>query len=169
MQDWPTRTAVLEQTDYWQFSGRVAVKANNDGFNGKLVWSQRADNFSTTVSGPLGVGTVRIEGDRDEVTLIDGDGRKTTLKDAETDLYQRYGWTIPVTSLRYWALGIPDPAMPAETVVGDDGLLQELVQGGWTVTIGQYRDSAGQPMPRRVTAENAETRVRLVIDRWLFF
>ena len=28
-------------------------------------------------------------------------------QDAERDLYLRYGWTIPVRSLRYWALGIP--------------------------------------------------------------
>ena len=38
-----------------------------------------------------------------------------------------YGWTIPVTSLRFWALGIPDPASPAETEFGDDGQLRKLI------------------------------------------
>jgi outer membrane biogenesis lipoprotein LolB len=36
------------------------------------------------------------------------------------------------------------------------------------VIIGQYRDGGGQSMPRRIVLENVDTRVRLVIDRWIF-
>jgi outer membrane biogenesis lipoprotein LolB len=36
------------------------------------------------------------------------------------------------------------------------------------VTIDEYRDGGGQPMPRRLSASNPESRVRLVIDRWKF-
>ena len=48
---------MLAQFDDWEFSGRIAVKAAIDGFNGKLRWTQERDAFSATVSGPLGMGT----------------------------------------------------------------------------------------------------------------
>jgi outer membrane lipoprotein LolB len=77
-------------------------------------------------------------------------------------------WTIPVTSLQFWALGIPDPSMPGITRMGDDGMPSEIEQGAWQVTIEQYRESGGQPMPRKIVAVNADAKVRLVIDKWSF-
>ena len=167
---WAARTGFLAGADKFEFAARIGVKTTDDGFNGKLRWIQDGAAFEATVGGPLGVGTVRIEGEGDAVVLTDNDGARTELGDVETDLLLRYGWTIPVSSLRYWALGIPDPEAPAETRFHADGLLASLEQRGWTVIISHYRDGgAGQPMPYRFSASNAGTRVRIVIDKWLFF
>lgn len=166
---WETRTRVLGALRDWQFSGRIAVSAGDDGFNGKMRWVQDQEAFSATVSGPLGAGKVRIEGDGRSVTLTDKDGVRTRLRDAEADLQFRYGWTIPIASLRYWALGIPDPRVPAETEFDDDGQLVTLTQRDWTVRISRYRSGGGQAMPNLLSAHNSATRVRIVIDRWQFF
>ena len=103
-----------------------------------------------------------------ERRLTDKDGNVTVLENAETDLYLRYGWTIPVRSLRFWALGIPDPAIPADTEFGDDGHLSALSQGGWTVQISRYGEGGGQSMPTRLSAVSESTKVKLVIHRWAF-
>lgn len=169
MDSWETRTRVLGGVREWEFRGRVAVKAGDEGFNGKFAWTQDGDAFSATVGGPLGVGTVRIEGNGRSMELTDKDGVQTRLTDAEFELHMRYGWTIPVESLRYWALGIPDPAVPAVTGFDADGRLARLEQSGWVVQISRYREGGGQQMPRILTATNPDTRVRMVIDRWLFF
>lgn len=166
---WETRTVVLGAVREWEFRGRVAVKAGDEGFNGKFDWIQDGDAFSATVGGPLGVGTVRIQGNGRSMVLTDKDGERTELEDAERELRWRYGWTIPVESLRYWALGIPDPSVPGLTEFNSEGRLARLEQSGWTVEISRYREGAGQQMPRILTATNADTRVRMVIDRWLFF
>lgn len=166
---WETRRAVLGELREWQFKGRIAVKAGDDGFNGKFNWSQQSDTFSATVGGPMGIGTVRIEGDGRSVVLTDKDGLQTVLNDAELDLRYRYGWTIPVASLRYWALGVPDPTMSAVTEFDDEGRLSSLLQSNWTVEISSYREGGGQQMPRILTATNPDTRVRMVIDQWLFY
>ena len=168
LEDWDTRQQVLGGLQDWTFKGRVAVKAGDEGFNGKINWIQQRSRLTLTVSGPLGVGTVRIEGDGNALVLTDKDGTRTELHDAELDLRYRYGWTIPVTSLRYWALGIPDPSTPAETRFDDRGQLVNLRQSGWNVDISRYREGGGQPMPAILTASNPDTRVRMVIDSWLF-
>lgn len=167
MPDWPARNSVLGETTRWEFSGRIGVSAGEEGFNGKLWWWQRDDRFRATVSGPLGVGTVRIDGEERQIRLTDKDGEITELADPEADLRRLYGWTIPVASLRYWALGIPDPGEPAAIEFGDDDLPDTLEQRNWTVTIGQYREGAGQLMPRRISAVNGDAKVRLVIDNWV--
>lgn len=166
---WESRSAVLGEIREWEFKGRIAVKAGDEGFNGKLNWSQRDDTFTATVGGPLGIGTVRIEGDSRSVILTDNDGVETVLPDAELDLRHRYGWTIPVASLRYWALGIPDPSMAAVTDFDEQDRLVRLEQSSWIVEFSRYREGGGQQMPRILSATNPNTRVRMVIDRWLFF
>jgi outer membrane lipoprotein LolB len=167
--DWEARKALLSETTRWEISGRIGVSAGDEGFNGKLWWWQREDYFRANISGPLGVGTVRIEGEGQRITVTDNGGEAVELQDAESDLRLRYGWTIPVTSLRFWALGIPDPAIPAETVIGEEGLLRKLEQSGWTVTFSEYREGGGQQMPRRFTADADNARVKLVIDNWIFY
>jgi outer membrane lipoprotein LolB len=169
MYDWATRSAVLGRAEKFEFSGRIAVSAGNDGFNGKIRWLQDGETFQATVGGPLGIGTVRIEGDGGAIVHTDKDGVRTELEDAEQELLDRYGWTIPVRSMRFWALGLPDPTAPAQTELNSEQQLQKLVQRNWTVHISRYRVSSGQSMPNLLAASSAETRVRIAFDKWSFF
>ena len=168
LDDWETRKIVLEETDEWQFSGRIGVSAGDEGFNGKLWWRQDGVVFRARISGPVGVGTIFINGDGPELTLTERDGTVTELDDAESELRHRYGWTIPVTSLRFWALGIPDPASASNAGFNESGQMSELSQREWQVTINEYAEGGGQEMPRRLTATSGNIRVRLVIDDWTF-
>lgn len=166
--DWETRKQILGKTNEWEFAGRIGVSAGTEGFNGKLWWRQDGVVFRARISGPLGVGTIFINGDRRELTLTDRDGVVTEMEDAEIELRERYGWTIPVSSLRYWALGIPDPASPYSEILNDAGMLATLSQQSWQVTFTQYAEGGGQMMPRRLTAVDDDIKVRLVIDDWTF-
>lgn len=167
--DWPTRETVLQAADDWAFSGRIGIRTEDDGFNASLRHSQRGRRFESTLGGPLGVGKLRIEGNARRILLIDRDGRRIVLDEPEADLQRLYGWTIPVTSLRFWALGVPDPDSPAEVTLDADARLAELRQRGWRVVVDRYRDYRDAALPRRITASNGTTRVRVVIDQWLFF
>ena len=167
--DWEQRQRTLAALDEWTFNGRAAVRTEDDGFNAKLRWLQSGVRYQATLSGPLGIGTVRIEGDDQQAVLINEDGEQSTFHDIEAELQHRYGWTIPVRSLRYWALGIPDPSLPADTKLDEAGRLAELKQGGWQVRVSKYGAAAGQVMPSRVRAGNGSAVITLVIDRWVFF
>ena len=82
MGDWSSRKAILADVTEWAFSGRIGVKAGDEGFNGRLRWRQSDDAFAASVSGPLGAGTVQIDGDGREITVVDGDGVVTRLTEA---------------------------------------------------------------------------------------
>lgn len=166
---WDLRQEALIELDNWEFQGRIAVKAGEQGFNGKFNWTQTGDEFYATISGPLGIGTVKIEGDGRVVFLTDKGGIRTILQNPETELYYRYGWTIPINSLRYWALGIEDPSVEAKAEVDESGRLISLQQNDWALKISRYRESAGQEMPRNLMASNLDTRVRMVIEKWMFY
>ena len=89
--DWDTRRDILAGLPEWEFKGRIGVSAGDEGFNGNLRWWQKGDLFAGTVSGPLGVGTVRIRGDDARVTVTDNEGAVTELENAEKELRAMYG------------------------------------------------------------------------------
>ena len=165
---WDARREFLGNLDTWAFNGRIAVRAEDDGFNGKLRYHRADGNFDATVSGPLGIGTVRLEGSDGVLSFTDKDGLTTEFTEPETELKYRFGWDVPLESLRYWALGIPDPARPAETVLNDAGQLASMAQGGWDIEVKRYRETGGEYMPQRLTVTKPGAKLTLVIDRWDF-
>lgn len=166
LDSWERRQAVLATLDDWGFNGRIAVRSSDDGFNGKLRYTQVDGDFEATLSGPLGIGTVQLAGGTGGLVYTDKDGIETRFRHPDIELEQRFGWNVPLSSLRYWALGIPEPGRPAVTELDESGRLDALEQAGWSVAFPRYRDAGGQAMPQRLVAKNGDTRVTLVIDNW---
>jgi len=79
----------------------------------------------------------------------------------------RLGFEPPVRSLRYWLLGVPDPAAPTQPPVTPAG---QFEQNGWRVTVAESKPmvTAGGvvSLPRRVTLERPPVRLRVVVDTW---
>lgn len=165
---WEARQAFLSGLDTWAFNGRVAVRTDVDGFNGKLRYRHAGGDFEAVLSGPLGIGTVRLERNDGVLVFTDKDGLVTEFDDPEVDLEYRFGWDVPLDSLRFWALGIPDPSRPAETALNEAGQLASMAQGGWDIEITRYDETGGEAMPSRLVVADEATKVTLVIDRWDF-
>ena len=55
---------------------------------------------------------------------------------------------LPLPSLRYWVLGVPDPAGPAqESLDPVQQHLAGLTQDGWRIAYGEYVAAAGETLP----------------------
>ena len=78
------------------------------------------------------------------------------------------GWSFPVRSVRYWLLGLADPATPAVQQSDAAGRLRELRQSGWVVRYEAYAQGAATWLPHKLVVEREDVRLRFVIDRWLF-
>ncbi len=166
--DWEAHRQVLLELDQWQFKGRMALKAGDDGVNGSVTWAQDNTNLDFRFRGPLGVGGFRVHGDQQWLTVETSKGETFELADAVVQLENDMQITVPVRSMRYWILGIPDPQAKAKEVVGESGVLETLSQGDWTVTYKSYRAYDGTELPRKLTIENPSLRLRLAVDRWSF-
>jgi outer membrane lipoprotein LolB len=163
---WSEHRMVLQHLASFDLRGRVAVAAGSDGFNAALRWVQRDARTQLDLNGPLGFGAVRVDSEGSEFTLRTGRGERLDADAARAELDRRLGFSLPLSSLRYWILGVPDPALPAAETVGPQERLDHLEQAGWQVEYQKYVAFNGSWLPQRLTATRADLRVRLLVDQW---
>jgi outer membrane lipoprotein LolB len=164
---WEQRRPQLQALDHFDFKGRVALSAAGNGVNANLRWSQNGTRSQLALEGPLGVGGTHITANGDELDIVNARGEHLTSAAAHTELTSRLGFDIPLPSLRYWILGVPDPAQPAEEVLDPVGQrLSALTQDGWHIAYAQYTAVHGETLPARLTLERDTVRVRLLVEDW---
>ena len=166
---WPARRAELQQRPHYEVKGRVAVAAGGEGFNAHLHWVQEGPRTQLQLAGPLGAGGVQVSAEGDHLTIVDAHGKHLSANAAKAQLHDRLGFDPPLSSLRFWMLGVPDPGQPAgQEVLGDDLLhLAQLQQSGWQIDYTAYMPAGGgESLPAKVTLQRADVRVRLIVDSW---
>jgi outer membrane lipoprotein LolB len=166
-ESWEVRRPQLQARERFELRGRVAVAAGGEGFNASVRWLQDGARSQVTLQGPLGVGAAQITAAGSELSLVTGRGERTDSAAAHAELTQRLGFDPPLTSLRYWVLGVPDPGQPAtEALDPSRQRLSTLTQGGWHIDYNSYTSANGQPLPARLTLQRDAVRVRLLVDDW---
>jgi outer membrane lipoprotein LolB len=174
-QPWDVTRAELQARDQFTLKGRVAVAAGKDGFNAALRWTQVGTRSNVSLEGPLGAGAVQISADGDTLNIVNSHGDHFDSDAARAELEARLGFDPPLSSLRYWVLGAPDPAVPAKEVVDQDQQrLQSLEQQGWQIEYNGYMptgltpvgSAAGLWLPAKMTLQRPGVRVRLIVDGW---
>jgi len=164
--EWLERRDLLRQLDDWRMEGRIALRTGSDGYNGTLSWEQMDDLLDFRFRGPFGFGGFRIHGDLDRLRIKTTSGEELLLTDPEAEMRDRFGWSLPVYSMRFWIVGVYDPGMTADETVDDDGMLLELSQNGWDVSFDGYRVEDGLLLPKKIVMESGDVRIRVVADRW---
>lgn len=166
-QPWDVTRPALQARDHFSLKGRVAVAAGKDGFNASLRWMQAGTRSDVSLEGPLGAGGVQITSDGDALSIVNSHGDRLDSDAAHAELDARLGFDPPLSSLRYWIQGVPDPATPArEKVDPQQQRLQGLEQDGWQIDYSGYMPSGGGSLPAKLTLQRAGVRVRLVVDGW---
>lgn len=163
---WPQRRARLQALDPFELSGRVAVASGTQGFSAHLDWRQQGTQSTVNLNGPLGLEGVRVVTDGQSLEVETSRGRKLSRAQARAELEAQLGFEPPLRSMRYWLLGVPDPADPSTDTVRADGRLAALQQNDWQIVYSAYMSAGGQWLPQRMTLTRGAVRVRLVVDRW---
>ncbi|GMQ96647.1 MAG: lipoprotein insertase outer membrane protein LolB [Gammaproteobacteria bacterium] len=163
---WQARHSQLARIDSWIVQARVAVSTDKDGWQATLVWRQKKSTFDILLQGPIGQGSLTLAGEPGHVTLQTSKRESWVAADPDALLADRLGWRIPVSGLRYWILGIPDPGLAADKVLDDAGRLKRLQQSGWTISYLDYVYSGLFELPRRMVLVHPELKIRIVIAAW---
>jgi outer membrane lipoprotein LolB len=164
---WEVRRPQLQSLAHFELRGRVAVASGEEGFNANLHWTQDGDRSQVTLEGPFGVGGAQLTAEGNELTVVTARGDRVESDAAHAALAARLGFDPPVTSLRYWVLGVPDPKEPAsESLDRSQQRLSSLTQAGWHVQYQSYGSAGGEALPARLTMQRDAVRVRLLVDDW---
>ena len=167
---WQARVAQLSPIDRFVLKGRVASGAL--GFKADMRWKQFPDGrFEMRVAGPFGARAAELSGDAYEVRVRTGDDQPVVTTDPEAWLQQALGVRLPVSGLRWWALGLPAPDVRSDVRLDPEtGRALRIAQNGWELDYVEYRaaseDGSGPDLPRRIEARNGDTRVLVLADQW---
>jgi outer membrane lipoprotein LolB len=163
---WSVRRPALQTLSRFGFKGRVAVAVGRQGFNAGLRWTQSGGLTHLALTGPLGAGGVAVTADGTRLSVVTSNGKRLGDTQARSELADKLGFEPPLTSLRYWVLGVPDPGTPAAVQLDSEQRLTGLTQDGWRVDYSAYMPVGAEWLPRLMTLQREGVRVRMVVDGW---
>ncbi len=148
--------------DSWTLSGKIGITTPKDSMAGFIRWQQQQDNFDIYVSGPLGQGSTRIQGNPQQATLTQG-GKTSESLNPQQLVYEQLGWFFPLENLPYWLQGKQAPFSPAHTT-NKDGKLSKIQQDQWTVELLRYHSYYN--LPERIKIRQGDWKFLIVVKNW---
>lgn len=159
----------MAQVTRFDIKGKVGFRRGETGGSAALLWQQENDRYRLTATGPLGAGSVRIDGTSARVRIEDGNGNRES-NDPEALLAEAIGWPVSINSLAYWVRGLPAPQAEgeaaAEIVRDAGGRPVRLRQQEWEVVYDRWQADGTRLLPHKVVATGGDSRVTLLIERW---
>jgi len=153
---WPERAAALAKWDRYSLRARVSAVRGDGVVTARLVWSQNGALSRLNLTSPLGIGGLDM----------------TVTEDIEQRLNEALGFEVPVKSLRYWLLGVPDPRLPVSGLSPMDewdlGLPRSFQQQGWQIGLQRYSSVPGTSlrMPSLLEMRHEAVQLKIFIESW---
>ncbi|WP_440996223.1 lipoprotein insertase outer membrane protein LolB [Arhodomonas sp. SL1] len=150
----------------WGLSGRAALRAGDEAATVSVSWRSDGERYRLTLNGPLGSGSVRLQGWDGRVILRTGDGRRSEADSARVLLWRETGYDLPVAYLRWWVRALPAPGLGGEVALDANDRPVRLHQGDWTIIYDDYRRLEGHSLPGRLSVEGEGVGLRLAVRQW---
>ncbi len=164
---WAERQVRLAAIEQWSAVGKLGMQSAQESWTAGLTWRQDRDSYRLRLSGPLGQGLMELRGSPGLVEMRTSDDAVYRARTAEELMQTHTGWRVPLSGLRYWIIGLPDPeAAVIDLQLDPVGQLAELRQLGWRIRYQRYAEFDGVALPTRLTLENAQLRAKLVVRSW---
>jgi outer membrane lipoprotein LolB len=159
---WALRLPVLQQANHWGLEGRAAAAVGAQGWQASMAWRQQGPSTEVHLAGPLGVGASVLRLTSDGLSIDGAAPRSDVLE----QLHGRLGFDLPLSRLRYWLLGVPDPGAAYEITRNDSDRVRQLTQAGWTVDFDRYLPVDGDWLPGQLVLHREDVRVRIAVEHW---
>ena len=156
----PERSRLYDLNE-WRIEGRIAITGLKDSWTANIDWHHLPGVERLRLSGPLGQGATLIQLAGNEVTIDRGDGNVLTSNHPEQFINQQIGIIVPLRSLRYWVIGLPEKELDFQPTV--DGFVQE----GWLVAFKEMQKLGKEILPRKLTVTKPQIKLKLVVDQWI--
>jgi outer membrane lipoprotein LolB len=164
---WQDRQQQLRKLHDWQINGYMYIQAPQRNFAAFLNWEQQQNNYTIYISGPLGIGSVKIYGKPGIFTLQTADGKKFTAITPEQLVKQQLGWELPISNMYYWIRGIPVPRKQATNYLDNYNHLTELHQQGWQIYYANYIRISNIDLPETIILYYPKLNVKIIVNKWI--
>ena len=171
------RQAALDKIKYWRISGAFSIQ--QEGHNPEMAsftWWQSDRTYRISILSVLDLYRVDIYRMNGIVKLWKNGTLSLTAPSPEELLEEAMGWSLPISDLRYWIIGMPAPQKHGKFLVKYDeyGHLSDLKQDGWTLHFGSYKRQIDAPdFPKRITLSHPgidqvrpAITVKIVVKEW---
>lgn len=178
--------SVIESTDYhlqraallahpgWQLRGKIGLKVDGRPRSAILNWKQTGAEFSIRLSGPFGMGAVRIENSGDQVRLLQAGKPPISADSADQLLNEVTGLNAPLDNIRYWVRGLAaESRLSKLTLDPVSGLPTKFQQDGWLLSFDRYKRHKEFLLPSRIMVQPADSNqsngnetVTILVSRW---
>lgn len=166
-ENFESRARVLNHIQTFDVRGKVAYKQGSKGGSATIHWQQKGAAYDIALFGPLSSHTVYITGSPQGVKLRDSEGKVRYANNAETLVLETLNLKLPVSGLRYWLLGIPQPGGgEAEASFDAENHLRTLRQQGWTIHYESYNTIQGIDLPQKLSLIRGNVRLKFVLKHW---
>ncbi|MEW6133908.1 MAG: lipoprotein insertase outer membrane protein LolB [Pseudomonadota bacterium] len=146
----------------FSLQGRVSVKYGDESLSGQLNWQAWAGGDEVLLSTPLGQGLASIRRDEQGVSLSRPGEPPVRAENVEMLTLSELGFRLPLSGLRYWIQGRPDPARASEVSLNASGGVNRIFQDGWEIEYPEFAEHR----PRKIYVSREDLEIRLVIDTW---
>jgi outer membrane lipoprotein LolB len=150
----------------WRMEGRIGVQLANDAWQANLFWEHESDQDRLLITGPLSQGMLSIVLRKNLIYLNEGKGQSELSRDPESLLKERLGFVVPLTGLRYWVLGLPDPSAPFTPAYDETGVLKGFRQWEWSLEWDRWMSVGTLRIPQKILIQGHEVKLKLFADRW---
>lgn len=160
-------TNSAEQVHSWKLNGAIGGNNGQKAWSATVYWQEySAQSYTLQLFGPVGMGTLKLIGNGNAVTLVTSKGERLHAPTAEALFAQQTGWHLPVSNLHYWVRGVPVPGGGAKTQYNDRHQLVELQQQGWSIQYGNYTTVNGVNLPTQLFLSKPPLKIRMAINAW---
>ena len=154
---------------HWTARARISVQTSEDSFSADLIWTQIGAAYNLRLSGPFGSGALTIRGNDSKVILLTSDGQSFVASTPEELMLAQLGWSVPLSQLRYWLVGIPDRSSQDNLVVelrDKVGRYGSFSQFDCEVIYKDYYDDRDPNVPRKLSIGCEDVKSRIVLKKW---
>lgn len=159
--------------------GKLALRAPGESLSVRFRWRQSGERYDLELWGPFGQGRTRLEGDTQQMSVLDGQGQVLSQGHPDLVMRQQIGWDIPLLALASWAQGGPVASAPVSNISRDlEGRYTGFTQKNWRIQYLAYyeNDPVGldsssaqtqaRPRPKTMALATGDYKLKVAFNRW---
>ena len=164
---WQSNQQALEAVQSWDIVGRAVIAMKGEAYSLGLQWRQQRGAMKMLLQAPFGQGVIQIDTNQaGQYQLRLPNGQIHISDSPEALLEEVVGWSIPISGLKFWIRGLPQPDGSFSHRLNQDGRPDSIRQNQWTIDYQDYFRKQQPVLPRRIKLTHANILLKLVIERW---